>query len=365
MKILLISDLNSIHTKKWVKSLAAEGIIVAVFGLTPAQDDFYEKLENVEIGSAQIAVSNQRSFVSKLSYLKQIRRLKRFYRSFKPDIVHAHYASSYGLLGSFLNHKPYLISMWGTEIFEFPKTSWVNRFILKRNFRKADYLFSTSHAMADEAHLYTQKTIEVVPFGVDLALFKPLSKPENGEIVIGIVKTLELNYGINFLIDAFRLLVNQLPDQQLKLIIAGSGSQETNLKKQVNELNLETFVEFTGYIQNDKVVACFNRFDIAVVASLEESFGVSAVEASACEKPVVATRVGGLVEVVLDHETGLLVDPANPSDLAEKLKLLVENPLLRKEMGQKGREHVLKNYDWNSNVSLMIHHYKRIFEINN
>ena len=364
MKILLISDLNSIHTKKWVKSLAAEGVVIAVFGLTPAQDDFYANLDRVKIGSAQIYNSKRGSLISKLSYLKQIGRLKRFYHSFQPDIVHAHYASSYGLLGSFLKHKPYLISMWGTEIFEFPKTSWVNRFILKRNLRKADYLFSTSHAMADEAHLYTQKTIEVVPFGVDLSLFKPNSKATSDEIVIGIVKTLELNYGIHFLIDAFQLLVNQLPNQQLKLIIAGSGSQELNLKKQVSDLGLTPFVEFTGYIANDNIASCFNRFDIAVIASLEESFGVSAVEAAACEKPVVATCVGGLIEVVVDKVTGLLCEPANSIDLAEKLILLIENPMLRDELGKNGRMHVLKNYDWNQNVALMISYYKSICSSN-
>lgn len=361
MKILLLSDLNSIHTKKWVKAIAQNGFELFVFGLSPSTDEFYENFSKVQIGSANQKNLRGRSLFSKLGYLKQVNSLKQIYTSFKPDLVHAHYASSYGLLGSYLKHKPFLISMWGTDIVEFPKLNVLNRLLLKRNLRKADYLFSTSHSMAEEAKLYTNKEINIVPFGVDLTLFKPHSKAASDEIVIGIVKTLELNYGIHFLIDAFQLLVSQLPNQQLKLIIAGSGSQDVNLKKQVLDLSLTPFVEFTGYISNEKIASCFNRFDIAVIASLEESFGVSAVEASACEKPVVATCVGGLMEVVIDNVTGLHCEPANSRDLAEKLKILIENPMLRDELGKNGRVHVLKNYDWNQNVALMIDHYRRIY----
>lgn len=361
MKILLLSDLNSIHTKKWVKAISLEGIELFVFGLTPAKDEFYENFSNVQTGSANQENLRSRSLFSKLSYLKQVKKIKELYSSFKPDLVHAHYASSYGLLGSYLKHKPYLISMWGTDIFEFPKQSILNRILLRRNLRRADFLFSTSHSMAKEAKLYTNKEIRIVPFGVDVSLFSPCVSQIKNEFVIGIVKTLELNYGINFLIEAFSILNKEFNERNIKLIIAGSGSQEEALKNQVKLLRLSDKVEFRGYIPNVEVPACFNEMDVAVISSLEESFGVAAVEAGACGIPVVATAVGGLPEVVIDGRTGLICEPANPKDLSIKLTKLLLDDQLRKTLGQNARNHVLENYNWNQNSSLMVSHYNSIY----
>jgi len=97
--------------------------------------------------------------------------------------------------------------------------------------------------------------------------------------------------------------------------------------------------------------------DIYVAPSLEESFGVAVLEASACNKPVVVSNVGGLPEVVDNGITGFIVEPMNPNDLATAIEKLVRNPSLRLEMGRKGREKVFEEYEWNKCVSAMIEHY--------
>jgi len=154
----------------------------------------------------------------------------------------------------------------------------------------------------------------------------------------------------------------ELPTLNLKLVIAGTGSQESVLKSLAASLKLEDKIEFRGYIQNKEVPACFNEMDIAVVSSLEESFGVSAVEAGACGLPVVATAVGGLPEVVLDGQTGLICKPAHPIDLAEKLKVLILDDQLRKNLGCNARDNILKKYDWHQNAALMMNYYQSIYD---
>ncbi|NOQ71258.1 MAG: glycosyltransferase [Crocinitomix sp.] len=363
MRLLLLSDLNSIHTKKWVSGLSVRGYEMSVFGLSKPTDNYYDQFDNVEISFADHTRFRERSRFSKLSYLKHIKQLKRLYKGFKPDIVHAHYATSYGLLGSFLRHKPFLISVWGTEIFDSPKASILSKILLKRNLSKATHLFSTSEIMAKETNLYTLKKVEVVPFGVDLTRFKSGSvnseKPSN-KIVIGIIKTLEKNYGINDLIDAFKIIVERFPNQKFELHIVGEGREEDALRKQANDLGLGKNVLFKGFINHDLVPTAFNEMDIVVVASLAESFGVSAVEASACQKPVVATSVGGLPEVVLDQKTGLLCEPNNPVDMAAKIAILIEDQEKRKSFGIAGRDFVFEKYDWEKNVDQMCDHYKNI-----
>jgi glycosyltransferase involved in cell wall biosynthesis len=365
LKLLLLSDLNSIHTKKWVKAIAQKGVEIQVFGLGRPTDDFYEQLNNVKVHHAEFTNQYGKSGVGKVKYLKVRKQLKEIAANFKPDLVHAHYATSYGLLGSLLGHKRYLISVWGEDVFSFPKESAVKKWIFKRNLRKAKGIFSTSKIMAKEAKLYTEKEVNVVPFGVDVNVFKKLeSKTDGDNLTIGIVKTLEDKYGISYLIEAFNTVLRSHPNRQFELLIVGKGSKEKELKKQVNDLELDDFVVFAGAVSHSEVPAYFNKMDIVVVPSVNngESFGVAAVEASACEKPVIVSDVGGLPEVVIDGETGLICPPKNSQCLADKIALLVTDKDMRQRLGKNGRKNVLEQYDWQQNVDLMMSHYIRIAE---
>ena len=131
----------------------------------------------------------------------------------------------------------------------------------------------------------------------------------------------------------------------LKLIILGEtidreGNQYLEkVKQRIEELDLAELVIFEGF-QPD-VTPWLKSFDVLVVASRDESFCLVAAEAMMMSKPVVATRVGGLPEVVLDGETGLLVDPGSPDALAGAIQKLMDSPSLRKEMGNAGRKHAL------------------------
>lgn len=358
MKILVLSDLNSIHTKKWVRSLAENGIDLFVFGIDVLKSDFYDQFNNVNVYSHGINVGSS----SKSSYLKSRKALKKIYTDFQPDIVHAHYASSYGLLGSFLKHKPYFISVWGADVFDFPNESFIKKAIIKRNLRKATCICSTSEVMAVETKKYTNKMVHVVPFGVDINQFASSGKPVNpNKLVFGIVKTLEDKYGISYLISAFALLVKGDPSNEHELLIVGGGSKELDLKKQVEDLQLTNRVQFAGAVAHNEVADYFNRMDIVVIPSTlhSESFGVAAVEASACEKPVIVSNVGGLPEVIDDYKTGLVAEPKNAKDLFEKMNYLCEHPEKIIEYGKAGRENVLKKYIWNDNVRTMINLYEK------
>mgnify|MGYP000092389742 FL=1 len=217
--------------------------------------------------------------------------------------------------------------------------------------------------MAEEIQKYTSKGIKVTPFGVDINEFKPLNvdsifKPN--EIVIGTIKTLEEKYGIEYLIRAFSIVKkrnNQLP---LKLLIVGEGSQKTYLKKLAEDLGIAEDSVFTGKIVHSLVPVYDNMLSISVSVSVSnsESFGVAVIEASACEKPVVVSNVGGLPEVVEDGVTGLIVPPRNPEKTALAIEKLILDSSLRAEMGKAGRKRVFQLYNWHNNVQQMISIYK-------
>jgi glycosyltransferase involved in cell wall biosynthesis len=213
--------------------------------------------------------------------------------------------------------------------------------------------------MAKRMRRFTDKSVTVTPFGVDLTKFRRLSGPSlfsAGDTVIGTVKALETKYGIEYLIRAFKILRGALPSTPVKLLIVGSGSQKEHLESLVRDLGVWQDTRFVGPVAHDRVPEYLNMLDIAVMASVQdsESFGVSVIEASACCKPVVVSDVGGLPEVVEDGVTGLVVKAKSEEAIAAALERLVLDPDLRTRMGEAGRDRVRRLYDWNVNVEQML-----------
>jgi glycosyltransferase involved in cell wall biosynthesis len=189
----------------------------------------------------------------------------------------------------------------------------------------------------------------VIYNGVDGEVFLP-AKPRRDELcapdkesplVVGCVAFLSKRKGVHHLIDAFRQVVDRCPHARLQ--IAGDGEERAALQAQIMALELQRHVELLGTRQD--VPQLMNAFDIVVLPSLWEPFGLAIVEAMACAKPVVATRVGGIPEIVEHGRTGLLVPPATAAPLAEALLSLIENAALRTRLGEAGRQRFVERFD--------------------
>jgi glycosyltransferase involved in cell wall biosynthesis len=364
MKILLLADPASSHTIKWANSLSEKGLDIYIIGLSNFNPKLFNeriKIESLNI-SQRFKTKTSGSF-SKIVYLYAIKKIIKIIKIFKPDILHAHYASSYGLLGSLTGFHPFIISVWGSDIYNFPQKSFIHCKIVRFNLSKADVILSTSNAMSKQTKKFTDKKIIVTPFGIDTDKFKPKKSTSifvASDFVIGTIKTLEKNYGIEYLIKAFKIVKEKQSVKILKLMIVGTGTQQTYLKSLVNELNLKNDTVFTGYIDHQKIPNYQNMLDVAVIPSINESFGVTALEASACGKPVIASNVGGLLEVIEDGVTGYLVEKQNPQAIADALEKLINNEDLRKELGTNGRNKVIKEYNWEVCVEKMISVYKTL-----
>lgn len=360
IKILFLADANSPHTLRWAKSLDGVGICISIFCLHKIDLSLYSSNPEINLFSLNITreiQSKPEDNFSKIIYLKAIREVKKIIKKFNPDIVHSHYASSYGLIGALSGFHPYIISMWGSDVFRFPNYSFLHKSVLKFNLSRADKLLSTSCSMSSEAKKYTDKDIVVTPFGIDVNRFKP-QKVETifaeKDIVIGTIKTLEKIYGIDYLIKAFKIVKMKLPDEHIKLLIAGEGTLRNKLERLVYEIELKDDTVFTGYIKHDEIQNYHNMLDIYVAVSLQESFGVAILEASACGKPVIVSNVGGLPEVVDNGKTGIIVEKENSEQIADALITLITNPDLRIKMGNYGRMKVLDEYNWDSSVKKML-----------
>lgn len=354
MRICYLADASSSHTKKWCKYFSNLGYDIHVISLNPGNIEG-AKVYSLGIDSSKVAYGG---LLSKAGYVTRILKIKKLVKEINPDILHAHYASSYGLLGSLCKFHPYVLSVWGSDIYSFPKGSSIKRRVLEHNLKSADYLMSTSSDMARETSLYTDKDIMITPFGVDPNIFKPLDVEKDENIVIGTIKTLEKHYGIDYLIRAFYKLT--LENDNVILRIAGRGSEEATLRNLVCELGIEDKVQFIGFLSLDRIPIEFSKMDIAVVPSLHESFGVSSIEAQAVGIPVVVTNAGGLPETIKDKVTGILVQKEDVDSLYEGIKTLVDNRELREKMGLNAIEFINENYTIEKNFSKVDKFYKSI-----
>jgi len=362
MRVLLLSNANSPHTIKWATALRDAGIDITIFsfgGLTVRDYDG----KNIGLVFHPFDVTRSEGALSKLLMLKALPRLRHLIREFKPDIVHAHYASSYGMIGALSGFHPFVLSVWGSDVFSFPHVSPLHEMLLRFNLGKADTILSTSHVMARETRLYTRKEVVVTPFGIDMERFRRESVNslfEEGALVVGTVKTLEDKYGIEYLIRAFKMVIDKHPALPLRLLIVGGGSLSERLKQVASELGIMDRTVFTGPVPYADVPRYHNMLSVSVSVSDSESFGVAVIEAQACEKPVVVSDVGGLPEVVEDGVTGIIVPRADVAATAAAIERLALDPALRERMGRAGRERVNRLFNWEENVRQMVGIYQRV-----
>jgi glycosyltransferase involved in cell wall biosynthesis len=157
----------------------------------------------------------------------------------------------------------------------------------------------------------------------------------DGEIVIGIVGRLfDLAKRHTDLLHAFRILYERRTD--LRLLIVGEGPDRTMLETLTASLGIADRVIFTGYQADTRPF--YTVMDIFALSSAQESFGLVLIEAMYAKLPIVATRVGGIPTVVAENQTGLLVSPGNPPELADSLLTLIDDQNLRQRLGEQGFE---------------------------
>jgi len=183
----------------------------------------------------------------------------------------------------------------------------------------------------------------------------------SGVKMILTVARLHRNKGLTDLLRAMPMIIRDHPGS--RLIIVGGGPLEGELREWISRLNLEEYVVLlTEPIPNEEMTKVYSGCDLFVLPSIVEPFGRVILEAMACKKPVVATRVGGPLDIVVDGRTGYLVDKGDPCQLASRVSELLQDEGKARLFGEAGRRRVLETYDWKNIAERYIEIYESVRE---
>ena len=305
------------------------------------------------------------SFIlAELFYAFRIAQKRKF------DLVHAHWSIPQGLTALFLRKLfaiPCVISLHGSDVYGLraPLLKSLNgRVILGSNACTAN-----SMATAERARRISGRDdVRVIPMGVDLDFFsKPLvratewnHKGRQEKIILYAGRLIDVK-GVEYLIKAFPAVLER--QANAKLLVVGSGPCKGDLVSLTGELRLQEKVVFHDAVSQDELVRYYSMAEVFVLPSVTtderetEGLGVVLLEAMACGVPVIGSAVGGIPDIIRDQETGLLVRPKDPGDLAEKINRVLIEEDLGQRLSEKGRGFVRERFSW----SVIARNYLKLF----
>lgn len=238
------------------------------------------------------------------------------------DLVHAHWLPA-GAVAA-LTGRPFVVQLWGTDVALARRAPRLARTILRR----ARLTICASQELAAAAHDLGAHTVRVIPSGVDVP--ETVGDPEEPPHIL-YAGRLSAEKGVLQLLEATR---------GFPLVVAGDGP----LRERVPQA--------LGWVVHDELLRLYERAAVVACPSLREGFGMACAEAMAHGRPVVASAVGGLRDLVVDDETGLSVPPGDVSALRAALERLLGDGELRRRLGAAARERAREQLSWDRAVSL-------------
>jgi L-malate glycosyltransferase len=286
----------------------------------------------------------------------------RLLKQLRPDVIHA--------------HDPHAVSMAATarSIVGDPKPPLVasrraehriaHNSFSRWKYSQVDCFIASCESVRDRlvADRVNRQRITVVHDGVDVDYIAQLA-PANvhaafylptGAPVVGNVAALAPHKGHQQLLDAAALVLHDVPDA--RFVIVGDGEQRAALEKQIHEMRLERHIFIAGF--RTDVLELMRGFDIFATSPVHEGMCLALVDAMAAGKPAVATRAGGIPEVMVNGETGYLVEPRDHVGLADRLVKLLKDQPLRKRMGMAAQARARKHFS----IETMVNGVSSVYE---
>jgi len=377
--LYLITKSNFGGAQKYVYELACEAkktgfdVAVAVGG----NGILIQKLE--EAGISVYPLKSLKRDISLFSEIKSFFEICSLLKKIKPDVLHVNSSKAGGtgaLAGRICSVPKIIFTIHGWAFNE--DRGWLSKLIIKKLYWVIIFLSHTSIAVSE----HTKKQAEKIPFyfliknkivvisnGVKEITFFEKDYVRNffqekfniskEDFVIGTLAELHPIKGLEFLIKSTKILSEQgknLNEKNIKMIIFGEGQEKNKLEKMIIDLSLQNKVILGGFLENGSQY--LKGFDVFILPSLSEAMSLSILEAGQAEIPVIATKVGGIPEIIENKKTGLLIESGNEVAVTEAINFVAGNESAAAEMASNLKNKVETEF----NVEYF---YKKTFEVYN
>ena len=292
----------------------------------------------------------------------------------KTDIIHFHdVVSLYSFVKSKIkNNAPQILTVHGYFAREFIDYNRIPKFVKDRVYLlaldiekeaivNADFIIAVDSQIKNyilEFFGYSKSEIVVLPNAIDTETFSPVSKSEQAflkkklgftpeDFLILVPRRLVPKNGVIYAVRAMKFI----EEENIKLVILGDGIERKNIEKEIKKYNLNKKVLLFGSVPHSEIHRYFKATDVVLIPSItshgvQEATSLAALEGMSCGKPVIATNVGGLKEIIKDGKTGFLIPEKDPHAIANLIDFVFNNPHIIETLGINARRHVLERHSY-------------------
>ncbi len=337
MRLCYLADGGSVHTRRWLSHFAEQGHEVHVISLEPSGVPGVQE--------HRLA----RRFGNKLDYLAAIPRVRRLVKTIRPDLLHAHYATSYGFLGALSGLRPFVVTAWGSDILVTPRESAVMRHLVRWVLERAD-------AITSDAEFMTAAILEMgghaktltIPLGVNQRLLNAPADAPRRPLVVSL-RNLEPQFRIDRLIQAFQTVAQR--DPSARLLIGNRGPELPALQALAETLNLKDRVEFIGFQSPGDLHRLLRESAVYVSIPESDATSVTLLEAMALGAYPIVSDLPANREWVDDGKNGAIIAHGSIEALADAILRALGHPEIREDAARLNREIIARKALWETNMA--------------
>jgi glycosyltransferase involved in cell wall biosynthesis len=369
LRICYLSDGNSIHDVRLLNALSRRGLEMHLISFHLG--DLHPSLSgDVIVHHFRIPSLASRFLRGGACISPSPLLLKGLLNEIESDVVHSTWLQSYGFYAAVANYRPILSMPFGSDVLIQPDRSLLSKFAAIFALSRADLIACDAESVKNKILTLVRShkdNIVVFPRGVDISLFRPSDqsgreiREELGwedKLVVVHDRSFEEVYGIEYLVEAIPLIVNECPEA--RFLFCGTGRLETEMRMKIRQQHNLEYVRFMGYVENSELPRYLNSADVYVSSSLSDGTSISLLEAMACGLPVVLSDVPSNLEWVTCGYNGMIVPRKSPQAIAQAVLYLLKRPEVRKRFGRENLKIARERADWKRTVATLIKTYARL-----
>ncbi|MFH1776637.1 MAG: glycosyltransferase family 4 protein [Candidatus Omnitrophota bacterium] len=354
MRICFLAAEDSIHTKHWADYFIGRGDDVCILTFHPGRQSYSNTYHlRTYFRKAKTKGGNWQ-------YLLSLKKICRILRKIKPDIVNAHYLTSYGLLAALSGFHPLVITVHGSDIKITPQKNFIYHKLAKFSLTRADLIFSAARHITEDIYKYgiARQKIVTVQYGICPDIFNIEGRSSSPYELIT-TRRLETVSNYQAVLEAMAIIKSKR--LQTKLLIIGSGTLKNHLCSYAAVLGLEENVTFLGEVRQEEVARRLKQSRLFISVTHSDGAPLSLLEAMACGTVPIVSDIPANREWIFEGENGFFADRDNPQNIAETvLSVLGLDNNMFDEIARKNTELIAQRAFYNNNMAIIAEYFDRL-----